>query len=92
MTDSRPLPRTTDDPRWPAFRAWADVHLPNAMLGAYWECWKAAHAAGDPVREAQARGFREITVMLLDGRADREPGLFLPRVKEIARQAAEKGA
>lgn len=44
--NDRPMPQTEGHPLWPAFKAWAADHLPNLMLAAYWECWKAAYLAG----------------------------------------------
>ncbi len=41
---------------------------------------------------AQARGFREITMLILTGEADTDPGSFLQKVKVISHRAAEAGA
>lgn len=40
----------------------------------------------------QAEGYRRIAMLILDGSADRDPAAFLPAVKAISGEQAERGA
>ena len=44
------------------------------------------------IRLVQARAFREITLLVMKGEADKDPRAFVERMKVIAHRAAEKGA